>query len=48
MYLFLEMGEGKEKERERNSNVRNINWLLLVWALTRLEPAIQACALTSN
>ena len=33
--FILEIGEGREKERARNINVRKINWLPPVQALTR-------------
>ena len=44
IYLFLEMGEGKEEKMERNINV----WLLLTWPELGTWPAIQACTLTGN
>ena len=44
MYLFLDIGEGREKERERNINV----WLPLVSPPLGTWPATQVCALTEN
>ena len=44
IYLFLEMGEGREKERERNIRV----WLPLMHPLLGTWPTTQACALTGN
>ena len=44
IYLFLEIGEGREKERERNISV----WLPLKSPLLGTWPASQACTLTGN
>ena len=44
IYLFLEIGEGREKERKRNINV----WSSLTWPPLGTWPATQACALTEN
>ena len=44
IYLFLDIGEGREKERERNINV----WLPLIHPQKGTWPSTQARALTEN
>ena len=44
LFIFTEIGEGREKERERDIIV----WLPLVCPLLGTWPATQACALTGN
>ena len=48
LFIFREIGEGREKERETSMCQRDINQLPLARPLLGTWPATQACALTGN